>query len=96
MKVVRQVSVDDALSLAANHKRHDWYLRIVIEDKKEFKQALEYIANLEFDDADMYMKKYGHKLIQNEPEESTNLLKCELRLSLLAGFYPMKIKKNLY
>ncbi|XP_047535225.1 vacuolar protein sorting-associated protein 11 homolog [Vanessa atalanta] len=75
IKVVRQVSVDDALSLAANHKRHDWYLRMVIEDKKEFKQALDYIAELEFDDADMYMKKYGHKLIQHEPEESTNLLK---------------------
>ncbi|CAH0720431.1 unnamed protein product, partial [Brenthis ino] len=75
IKVVRQVSVNDALSLAANHKRHDWYLKIVIEDKKEFKQAVDYIADLQFDDADTYMKKYGHKLIQHEPEESTKLLK---------------------
>lgn len=48
---------------------------MMIEDKKEFKQALDYIAELEFDDADCYMKKYGHKLIQHEPEESTELLK---------------------
>ncbi|KPJ02358.1 Vacuolar protein sorting-associated protein 11-like [Papilio xuthus] len=75
IKVVRQVSVDDALSLAENHKRHDWYLKIVLEDKKEYKTALDYIADLEFDDADMYMKKYGHKLIQHEPKESTKLLK---------------------
>ncbi|CAH4030160.1 unnamed protein product [Pieris brassicae] len=75
IKVVRQVSIDDALSLAANHNRHDWYLKMMIEDKKEFKQALDYIAELEFDDADCYMKKYGHKLIQHEPEESTELLK---------------------
>ncbi|XP_034834657.1 vacuolar protein sorting-associated protein 11 homolog [Maniola hyperantus] len=75
IKVVRQVSVNDALSLAENHKRHDWYLKMVIEDKKEFKQALSYIANLDYEDADMYMKKYGHKLINHEPEESTKLLK---------------------
>ncbi|CAK1555893.1 unnamed protein product [Leptosia nina] len=75
IKVVRQVSVDDALSLAANHNRHDWFLKMMIEDKKEYKQALDYIAELEFDDADCYMKKYGHKLIQHEPDESTDLLK---------------------
>ena len=69
--------MDDALSLAANHKHHDWYLKIVIEDKKEYKQAINYIADLEFDDADTYMKKYGHKLMQHEPEESTKLLKCK-------------------
>ncbi|XP_013140949.1 PREDICTED: vacuolar protein sorting-associated protein 11 homolog [Papilio polytes] len=75
IKVVRQVSVDDALSLAANHKRHDWYLKIVLEDKKGYNTALDYISDLEFDEADMYMKKYGHKLIQHEPKESTKLLK---------------------
>ncbi|XP_028040568.1 vacuolar protein sorting-associated protein 11 homolog [Bombyx mandarina] len=75
IKVVRQVSVDDALSLAAIHKRHDCYLQIVIEDKKDFKQALDYIVELEFEDADAYMKKYGHRLIQHEPEDSTKLLK---------------------
>ncbi|KAI5637569.1 hypothetical protein NE865_09702 [Phthorimaea operculella] len=75
IKVVRQVSVDDALSLAANYKRHDWYLTMMLEDKKDYKQALEYMADLEFDDADKYMKLYGHRLIQHQPEESTKFLK---------------------
>ncbi|XP_026736012.1 vacuolar protein sorting-associated protein 11 homolog [Trichoplusia ni] len=75
IKVMRQVSIDDALSLAANHKRHDWYLKMMIEDKKDFRKALDYIVELEFEDADMYMRKYGHRLIQHEPEESTKFLK---------------------
>ncbi|KAM3965678.1 vacuolar protein sorting 11 isoform 2-T2 [Aphomia sociella] len=75
IKVVRQVSVDDALSLAANNKRHDWYLKMMLEDKKEYRNALQYIQELDFDHAEMYMKKYGHTLIQHEPDESTKLLK---------------------
>ncbi|XP_059057678.1 vacuolar protein sorting-associated protein 11 homolog [Achroia grisella] len=75
IKVVRQVSVDDALSLASNNKRHDWYLKIMLEDKKEYSSALQYMLDLEFEDAEFYMKKYGHTLIQHEPEESTKFLK---------------------
>ncbi|XP_052751117.1 vacuolar protein sorting-associated protein 11 homolog isoform X2 [Galleria mellonella] len=75
IKVVRQVSVDDALSLAANNKRHDWYLKIMLEDKKDYRSALQYMLDLEFEDAEFYMKKYGHTLIQHEPEESTKFLK---------------------
>lgn len=75
IKVMRKVSVDDALSLSANHKRHDWFLKMMIEDKKDYRKALDYIVELEFDDADLYMKKYGHRLIQHEPEESTKFLK---------------------
>ncbi|XP_063625804.1 vacuolar protein sorting-associated protein 11 homolog [Cydia splendana] len=74
IKVVRQVSIDDALSLAANHKRHDWYLKLMIQDKKAYSEALHYLSDLEFDDADAYMKKYGLKLIQHLPEESTEFL----------------------
>ncbi|XP_060804733.1 vacuolar protein sorting-associated protein 11 homolog [Amyelois transitella] len=75
IKVVRQVSVDDALSLATNNKRHDWYLQIMIEDKKDYSRALDYMVELEFEDAETYMKKYGHTLIQHEPVESTKFLK---------------------
>ncbi|KAJ8712181.1 hypothetical protein PYW07_005023 [Mythimna separata] len=75
IKVMRQVSVDDALSLAANHKRHDWYLKMMLEDKKDYRRALDYIVELEFEDADLYMRQYGHRLIQHEPEESTRFLK---------------------
>lgn len=75
IKVCRQVSPDDALLLARKHNRHDLFLKVLVEDKKDYQQALDHIADLEFDEADMYMKKYGHVLIQNVPEESTEFLK---------------------
>lgn len=76
IKVVRQVSPDDALTLASNHKRHDWYLKIITEDKKDYQKALSYLSDLEFDDADLFMKKYGNVLIQHAPVESTEFLKA--------------------
>lgn len=66
------------MALAANYKRHDWYLKIILEDKKDYKRALEYIAELDFDAADGFMRQYGHRLMQHEPEESTKFLKREL------------------
>lgn len=75
IKVCRQVSIDDALNLAKKHGKHDWYLKIQIEDNKKYAEGLEYISNLEFDEAELYMKKYGNVLIKNVPGESTQFLK---------------------
>ncbi|XP_070156564.1 vacuolar protein sorting-associated protein 11 homolog isoform X1 [Polyergus mexicanus] len=75
IKVCRQASSEDALLLAQKHGKHEWYLRIQIEDKREYKKALEYIATLEFEEAEVNMKKYGNILIENVPNESTQFLK---------------------
>lgn len=75
IKVCRQVSSDDALSLARKHAKHDSYLKIQIEDHEKHTDALNYISNLEFEQAELYMKKYGNVLIQNVPNESTQFLK---------------------
>ncbi|XP_011503306.1 PREDICTED: vacuolar protein sorting-associated protein 11 homolog [Ceratosolen solmsi marchali] len=75
IKVCRQSSPPDALLLAQMHKKHGWYLRIQIEDKLEYKKALEYIATLDFEEAEMNMKKYGNILIENIPNEATQFLK---------------------
>lgn len=48
IKVCRQASTEDALLLAQKHGMHDWYLKIQIEDRADFKQALDYIGKLEF------------------------------------------------
>lgn len=50
IKVCRLVSPEDALMLAQKHNKHEWYLRIQIEDKCEYKKALEYMANLDFEE----------------------------------------------
>ncbi|XP_078033958.1 vacuolar protein sorting 11 isoform X1 [Augochlora pura] len=75
IKVCRQASPEDALLLAQKHGQHEWYLRIQIEDKHEYKKALEYMATLEFEEAESNMKKYGNVLIENVPNESTQFLK---------------------
>lgn len=76
IKVCRQASPEDALLLAQKHNKHEWYLRIQIEDKREYKKALEYIETLEFEEAESNMKKYGNILIENVPNESTQFLKA--------------------
>ncbi|XP_046752959.1 vacuolar protein sorting-associated protein 11 homolog isoform X2 [Diprion similis] len=75
IKVCRQASSEDALLLATKHGKHEWYLRIQIEDKAEYKGALEYIATLDFEEAESNMKKYGNVLIENVPNEATQFLK---------------------
>lgn len=75
IKVCRQASPEDALLLAKKHKKHEWYLRIQIEDKGEYKEALDYIGTLDFVEAEMNMKKYGSVLIENVPNEATQFLK---------------------
>lgn len=75
IKVCRQASPEDALLLARKHRKHEWYLRIQIEDKAEYKSALEYINTLDFDEAESNMKKYGNVLIENVPNEATQFLK---------------------
>ncbi|XP_026290082.1 vacuolar protein sorting-associated protein 11 homolog [Frankliniella occidentalis] len=75
IKVCRQASTEDALLLAQKHKMHDWYLKIQIEDQGDCKQALDYIGKLDFSEAETNMKKYGCILLQNCPNEATQLLK---------------------
>ncbi|XP_047107852.1 vacuolar protein sorting-associated protein 11 homolog isoform X3 [Schistocerca piceifrons] len=75
IKVCRQVSREDALMLAKKHGMHSWYLKIQIEDLLKYKEALEYIGSLEFEEAESNMKKYGNILIQHAPDEATQFLK---------------------
>jgi len=50
IKVCRQASPDDALTLAEKHRKHDWYLKIQTEDHGRYKEALAYITKLEFEE----------------------------------------------
>lgn len=73
--VCRHVSAEDALLLAEKHSLHDWYLTIQIEDQKKYQAALDYIAKLDFEKAEVMIKKYGITLLENIPEETTHFLK---------------------
>lgn len=70
-----QGNLAEALMLAKKHEKHDWYIKIQIEDHQKYSDVLDYISNLKFDDADFYMKKYGQILLEKLPVESTQFLK---------------------
>ncbi|XP_022253825.1 vacuolar protein sorting-associated protein 11 homolog [Limulus polyphemus] len=76
MKVCRQAGYyTHALYLAQKHEQHDWYLKIQLEDHKDYNKALDYIAKLDFYQAEENMKRYGKILMSQVPEPTTELLK---------------------
>ncbi|CAD6232599.1 GSCOCG00006969001-RA-CDS [Cotesia congregata] len=90
IKVCRSASPEDALLLARKHKKHEWFLRIQIEDKQEYKSALEYMETLEFEEAEMMMKKYGKILIENVPAAATEFMK-----KLCTNYRPVTLDRPL-
>lgn len=75
IKVCRGASPEDALLLAQKHDLHHWHLKILIEDQQNYTVALDYIAQLEFEEAEENMKEYGSILVDHVPEQATELLK---------------------
>lgn len=89
IKVCRQGSPAEALMLAKKYEKHDWYIKLQIEDHEKYSDVIDYISNLEFKDAEHYMKKYGNVLIQHVPYESTQFLKV-----LCTHYKPAKVKEE--
>eukprot|EP01129_Flabellula_baltica_P016736 TRINITY_DN9066_c0_g1_i1.p1 TRINITY_DN9066_c0_g1~~TRINITY_DN9066_c0_g1_i1.p1 ORF type:complete len:909 (+),score=191.88 TRINITY_DN9066_c0_g1_i1:149-2875(+) len=78
IKVCRQAGYFyQALDLAQINQQHDWYLKILIEDMKNYQDAFHYIeeiASTDFDSAVENMKKYGKVLLEELPDETTSFL----------------------
>jgi hypothetical protein len=75
IKVCRQANYPEhALALARRFHEHNWYLLIVLEDLHRHEDALMYIRSLGFKAAESNMSKYGRTLIQELPEQTTELL----------------------
>uniref|UniRef100_A0A8C5PSQ7 Vacuolar protein sorting-associated protein 11 homolog n=1 Tax=Leptobrachium leishanense TaxID=445787 RepID=A0A8C5PSQ7_9ANUR len=75
IKVLRQAGYHShALYLAEKHAHHEWYLKIQLEDIKNFHEALRYIGRLPFPQAESNMKCYGKTLMLHVPNETTQLL----------------------
>ncbi|XP_072041834.1 vacuolar protein sorting-associated protein 11 homolog [Amphiura filiformis] len=76
IKVCRQAGYyEHALFLAEKHNQHNLYLKIQLEDIKDYQKALTYIAKLDFEEAMDNMKKYGKMLMSEVPTQTTDLLK---------------------
>lgn len=75
IKVCRQAGYNEhALYLAQRHNEHEWYLKILLENLKDYAQAILYISSLSFFEAEKNLKKYGKTLINSIPEQTTKLL----------------------
>lgn len=75
IKVCRNASIEQALSLAKTHGKHDLCLSILTEDLHRYEDALNYILQLGFPEAERNLKKYGSLLMEHCPEQSIHLLK---------------------
>ena len=75
INVCRSACIEQALKLAKWHKKHDACLSILIDDMKAYEDALKYIEQLSFMDAEANMKKYGSTLMENASEKTIKLLK---------------------
>ncbi|XP_036179946.1 vacuolar protein sorting-associated protein 11 homolog isoform X3 [Myotis myotis] len=76
IRVLRQAGYySHALYLAEHHAHHEWYLKIQLEDIKNYQEALRYIGKLPFEQAESNMKRYGKILMHHIPEQMTQLLK---------------------
>uniref|UniRef100_A0A8C8IV98 PEP5/VPS11 N-terminal domain-containing protein n=1 Tax=Oncorhynchus tshawytscha TaxID=74940 RepID=A0A8C8IV98_ONCTS len=76
IKVLRQAGYHShAVFLAERHQDHEWYLKIQLEDLKNYEEALCYIGRLPFEQSESNMKRYGKTLIHHVPDGTTLHLK---------------------
>ncbi|KAF5383483.1 hypothetical protein D9757_006137 [Collybiopsis confluens] len=75
IRVCRQAGYfEHAGYLAKKYERHEDYLRIQIEDAGKYSEALLYLRTLGMDAAEGNLARYGRALLNNLPEETTELL----------------------
>lgn len=65
---------EHAMYVAKKAGRHEWYLKILLEDLGSYEEALEYISSLESSQAGMTIKEYGKILIEHKPSETIQIL----------------------
>lgn len=91
IQVCRSASVEHALELARRHQRHRLCISILVEDKREYREALEYIGRLSVEEAEASLTRFGSVLMKHCPKEMTELLKktcaeyCEGRVTSTAS-----------
>ncbi|KAH9848923.1 hypothetical protein C2E23DRAFT_785321 [Lenzites betulinus] len=75
IRVCRQAGYfEHASYLAKKYERHEDYLRIQIEDAGNYKDALKYLRRLGAEAAESNLARYGRAMLDNLPEETTDLL----------------------
>ncbi|XP_038694569.1 vacuolar protein-sorting-associated protein 11 homolog [Tripterygium wilfordii] len=65
---------EHAMYVAKKAGRHEWYLKILLEDLGSYEEALQYILSLEPSQAGVTVKEYGKILIGHKPTETIQIL----------------------
>lgn len=65
---------EHAMYVAKKSGRHEWYLKILLEDLGRYEEALQYISSLEPSQAGVTVKEYGKILIEHKPTETIKIL----------------------
>eukprot|EP00252_Welwitschia_mirabilis_P014871 TRINITY_DN32924_c0_g1_i1.p1 TRINITY_DN32924_c0_g1~~TRINITY_DN32924_c0_g1_i1.p1 ORF type:complete len:645 (-),score=135.04 TRINITY_DN32924_c0_g1_i1:251-1915(-) len=75
IKVCRAAGYHEhAMYVAKKAGRHEWYLKILLEDLGSYDEALEYIRSLESIQAAITVKEYGKILVEHKPNETISIL----------------------
>ncbi|KAJ7960261.1 vacuolar protein sorting 11 [Quillaja saponaria] len=65
---------EHAMYVARKAGRHEWYLKILLEDLGSYEEALQYISSLEPSQAGVTIKEYGKILIEHKPVDTIEIL----------------------
>ncbi|CAN0927182.1 Vacuolar protein-sorting-associated protein 11 homolog [Linum grandiflorum] len=65
---------EHAMYVAKKAGRHEWYLKILLEDLGRYDEALQYICSLESSQAGVTVKEYGKILLEHKPVETIQIL----------------------
>lgn len=65
---------EHAMYVAKKSGKHEWYLKILLEDLGSYHEALQYISSLEPSQAGVTVKEYGKILVEHKPVETIEIL----------------------
>lgn len=75
IKVCRTAGYHEhAMFVAKRAERHEWYLKILLEDLGMYDEALQYISSLEINQAGVTVKEYGKVLVEHRPVQTIDIL----------------------
>lgn len=75
VRVCRKSCIEEALELAKFNNKHDYSVGILVEDMKLYSEAVDYISNLSYDEAESILMKYGNVLMEHCDDKVVDLLK---------------------
>lgn len=65
---------EHAMYVAKKARKHEWYLKILLEDLGSYDEALEYISGLETIQAAITVKEYGKILVEHKSDQTIAIL----------------------